>query len=156
MPARYPKEQMHRIKYTKLTPEQIDYLNLHGTATRKNDEVEATVIRNLFPATTFGSSTKGWTGHTLGAAGIIEFFGGLLVMVGLVTAIAAFIASGEMAFAYFLVHFPQGGWPIQNNGQLAVLFCFIFLYIAARGSGMLSLDSVLFARTPARIRVAGT
>ncbi len=56
----------------KLAPEQIDYLNLHGTATRKNDEVEATVIRNLFPATTFGSSTKGWTGHTLGAAGIIE------------------------------------------------------------------------------------
>ena len=91
-----------------------------------------------------------------GAAGIIEFFGGLLVMVGLLTGIAAFIASGEMAFAYFIVHFPQGGWPIQNNGQLAVLFCFIFLYIAARGAGLFSLDSVFFSRTPARIRVAGT
>ena len=56
----------------KLTPEEIDYINLHGTATRKNDEVEAAVIRELFPDTTFASSTKGWTGHTLGAAGIIE------------------------------------------------------------------------------------
>jgi putative oxidoreductase len=91
-----------------------------------------------------------------GAAGVIEFFGGLFVMVGLFTGIAAFIASGEMAFAYFLVHFPQGGWPIQNNGQLAVLFCFIFLYIASRGAGMLSIDSAFFARTPARMRVART
>ena len=91
-----------------------------------------------------------------GAAGIIEFVGGLLVMFGLLTGIAAFIASGEMAFAYFIVHFPQGGWPIQNNGQLAVLFCFIFLFIAARGAGILSLDSLLFARTPERMRVAGT
>ncbi len=91
-----------------------------------------------------------------GAAGIIEFFGGLLVMVGLLTGIAAFIVSGEMAFAYFLIHFPQGGWPIQNNGQLAVLFCFIFLFIAARGAGILSLDNLFFARTSARMRVAGT
>jgi putative oxidoreductase len=87
-----------------------------------------------------------------GAAGIIEFVGGLLVMVGLLTGIAAFIASGEMAFAYFMVHFPQGGWPIQNNGQLAVLFCFIFLFIAARGAGILSLDRLFFARTAERMR----
>ena len=62
-----------------------------------------------------------------GAAGIIEFGAGLLIMLGLWAGIAAFIASGEMAFAYFIVHAPQGGWPIQNNGQLSVLFCFIFL-----------------------------
>jgi putative oxidoreductase len=81
-----------------------------------------------------------------GAAGIIEFFGGLLMMVGLLTGIAAFIASGEMAFAYFMVHFPQGGWPIQNNGQLSVLFCFIFLFLAAQGAGALSLDALLARR----------
>jgi putative oxidoreductase len=91
-----------------------------------------------------------------GAAGVIEFVGGLLVMFGLLTGIAAFIASGEMAFAYFIIHYPQGGWPIQNEGQLAVLFCFIFLFIAARGAGMLSLDRVLFARSSSRRRVAGT
>jgi 3-oxoacyl-[acyl-carrier-protein] synthase-1 len=55
-----------------LTPEQIDYINLHGTASRKNDEVEAAVVAALFPETTLASSTKGWTGHTLGAAGIVE------------------------------------------------------------------------------------
>jgi putative oxidoreductase len=91
-----------------------------------------------------------------GAAGVIEFVGGLLIMFGLLTGIAAFIASGEMAFAYFIVHFPMGGWPIQNGGQLSVLFCFIFLFIAARGPGILSLDSVFFARSAPRIRVAGT
>src|SRR5690606_22793518 len=68
--ARLALEQA--LARAKLTPDEIDYINLHGTATRKNDEVEATVIRDLFPATTFASSTKGWTGHTLGAAGIIE------------------------------------------------------------------------------------
>lgn len=77
-------------------------------------------------------------------AGVIEFGGGVLVTVGLLTWVAAFIASGEMAFAYFIVHYPQGGWPIQNGGQLAAFFCFVFLYVAARGAGMLSVDRVLF------------
>ena len=63
----------------------------------------------------------------MGLAGIIEFAGGVLVMVGLLAGLVAFIASGQMAFAYFLSHAPRGGWPIQNNGQLSVLFCFIFL-----------------------------
>jgi 3-oxoacyl-[acyl-carrier-protein] synthase-1 len=53
-------------------PAAVDYINLHGTATRKNDEVEARLVADLFPATTLASSTKGWTGHTLGAAGIVE------------------------------------------------------------------------------------
>ena len=78
-----------------------------------------------------------------GAAGIIEFFGGLLIMGGLFTSYTAFIASGEMAFAYFLSHAPRGLWPIMNRGELAVLFCFLFLYIASRGSGIWSLDGLL-------------
>lgn len=73
-------------------------------------------------------------------AGVIELFGGLLIMIGLFTAIVAFIASGEMASAYFIAHQPRGGWPVENGGELAALYCFIFLSIAARGSGMLSVD----------------
>jgi putative oxidoreductase len=73
-----------------------------------------------------------------GAAGIIETVGGFLVMIGLFTTPAAFICSGEMAFAYFMAHQPRGGLPIQNAGEPAVLFCFIFLFIATRGAGFLS------------------
>jgi putative oxidoreductase len=69
------------------------------------------------------------------AAGIIEFFGGMLVALGVFTSVAALIASGEMATAYFLSHAPHGLWPIKNHGELAVLFCFVFLYIASRGDG---------------------
>ena len=74
-----------------------------------------------------------------GAAGVIELVGGAMVMAGLFAAPAAFICSGEMAYAYFFVHQPQGTWPIQNRGELAALYCFIFLYVAARGSGRLSI-----------------
>jgi putative oxidoreductase len=77
----------------------------------------------------------------MGLAGVIEFFGGLLIMVGLLTGYVAFIASGQMAAAYFMAHFPRAFWPIQNNGEPAVLFCFIFLYMASRGSGVWSIDS---------------
>ena len=76
-------------------------------------------------------------------AGMIELVGGILVMIGLFTRVAAFIASGEMAVAYFMVHQPQGGWPIQNGGEGAALFCFAFLYIATRGAGLLSVDTVM-------------
>jgi putative oxidoreductase len=68
-----------------------------------------------------------------GLAGLIEFVGGVLIAVGFLTRYAAFIASGEMAMAYFMAHAPRGFWPIQNNGELAVLYCFSFLYIASRG-----------------------
>ena len=71
-----------------------------------------------------------------GAAGLIEFVGGLLVACGVLTSYAAFVASGEMAFAYFMRHFPRGFWPMQNEGELAVLYCFVFLYIAANGTWM--------------------
>jgi putative oxidoreductase len=69
------------------------------------------------------------------AAGIIELVGGLLIAIGLFASIAAFVASGEMAFAYFMVHAPQGFWPILNKGELAALYCFVFLFVAARGAG---------------------
>jgi len=81
-----------------------------------------------------------------GVAGIIELVGGVLIMIGLFASIAAFIASGEMAYAYFTQHQPGGTWPIQNRGELAVLFCFLFLYIASHGSGVWSIDALMRRR----------
>ena len=73
-------------------------------------------------------------------AGVIELVGGLLIAIGLLTSLVAFIASGEMAAAYFIAHAPRGPIPIQNEGELAVLYCFVFLYIAARGAGPWGID----------------
>ncbi len=70
-----------------------------------------------------------------GVAGIIELVGGILIAIGLLTRYAAFISSGQMAVAYFMVHVRGGFLPIQNGGELAVLYCFLFLYIAANGTG---------------------
>jgi len=80
----------------------------------------------------------------MATAGIIEFFGGILVTIGLFAGFAAFLASGLMAVAYFMAHAPNGFWPIVNHGELAVVYCFVFLFIACRGSGRLSVDA--FAR----------
>ena len=80
----------------------------------------------------------------MGLAGILEFFGGLLVLLGgLFTRPVAFILCGQMAVAYFMVHAPKGFWPIGTGGDLAVLWCFVFLYLAAAGGGAWSLDRVL-------------
>jgi putative oxidoreductase len=76
-------------------------------------------------------------------AAIIEIVCGFLVMIGFFSSFAAFVASGMMAVAYFMVHQPGGPLPIMNGGEPAVLFCFAFLYIAARGSGMLSVDGIV-------------
>jgi len=76
----------------------------------------------------------------MGLAGLIELVCGVLVLVGLLASWAAFLASGEMATAYFMAHAPQGFWPLTNGGELAALYAFLFLYIAARGAGSLSLD----------------
>ena len=76
-------------------------------------------------------------------AGIVEFFGGCFVALGLFASVAAFIACGEMAVAYFMAHARRGFWPILNGGERAVLFCFFFLYVATRGSGKFSLDAVI-------------
>jgi putative oxidoreductase len=74
-------------------------------------------------------------------AGVIEFVCGLLIFLGLFGGYAAFLASGEMAAAYFMAHQPQGLWPIINKGELAAVYCFAFLYIATHGSGIWSVDS---------------
>jgi putative oxidoreductase len=76
----------------------------------------------------------------MGLAGAIELIGGLLVALGLFAGWAAFLCSGQMAVAYFMVHARQGLWPIENKGELAALYCFVFLYVACRGSGPFSLD----------------
>ena len=81
-----------------------------------------------------------------GVAGILELVLGALVAIGLLTSIAAFIASGEMAVAYFMVHAPKGFYPQLNQGELAVLYCFIFLYIAANGAGPWSIDHLIWGR----------
>ena len=77
-----------------------------------------------------------------GVAGIIELVCGILIAIGLLASIAAFIASGEMAAAYFMAHAKASFWPILNRGELAVLYCFLFLYIAAVGAGIWSIDSI--------------
>jgi len=79
----------------------------------------------------------------IGIGGVLEFFGGLAIMLGLLTRPVAFILSGEMAVAYWQFHAPNGAWPIRNHGEPAVLLCFIFLYMAARGGGDWSLDALL-------------
>lgn len=92
-----------------------------------------------------------------GLAGILETFGGFAVLVGLKTRTVAFILSGQMAVAYWLIHFvaglaqPRGWLPVVNGGDAAVLFCFIFLYLAAAGPGRLSLDGWLAARANPRV-----
>lgn len=73
-------------------------------------------------------------------AGIVEFFGGLAIAVGLLTHVVAFLCAGEMAVAYLIAHLPNGMIPIQNQGELALLYMFIFLYIMTRGPGILSVD----------------
>jgi putative oxidoreductase len=78
-----------------------------------------------------------------GIGGMLEFFGGILIMLGLFTRPVAFILSGMMAVAYWQFHAPQGWWPVQNQGMPAVLFCFIFLYMAAQGGGEWSLDALI-------------
>jgi putative oxidoreductase len=85
------------------------------------------------------------------AAGVIEFCGGVLVCVGLFTRLAAFIASGEMAVAYFKAHAPRGFWPVVNRGELAALYAFVFLYISARGSGVWGVDALRARHTRRRV-----
>jgi putative oxidoreductase len=76
----------------------------------------------------------------LGFAGVLELVGGFLLLIGLFTRPAAFILSGEMAFAYFMAHGPRNVLPILNGGELAVVYCFVFLYFAAAGGGSWSID----------------
>ena len=78
----------------------------------------------------------------MGLAGVLETFGGLLLLAGLFTRPVAFLLAGEMAVAYFVAHAPRGFWPILNSGEVAALFCFVWLYLAAAGPGPWSLDAL--------------
>jgi putative oxidoreductase len=89
----------------------------------------------------FGQPAAG-TPVTL-AGGVIELVAGLLIAVGLMTRPAAFLASGTMAVAYFRYHAPGGFWPLANGGELAVLYCFAFLFLSAYGGGLYSLDAAI-------------
>jgi len=116
-------------------------------------------LRSLFRiVAAFTFSLHGWQklfgafgglgGHTppltsmLGLAGLIETVGGALMMLGLLTRPVAFLLSGEMAIGYFRTHAPRGLWPLVNGGELAVFYCFMFLWFAAAGPGPWSLDHV--------------
>lgn len=94
-----------------------------------------------FPAPMQGGAPHMFT--LIWFAGVLEFFGGLLVMIGLFTRPVAFLLSGQMAVAYFMFHAKGGYWPLLNQGELAVLYCFLFLYLAATGPGPWSVDSKL-------------
>jgi putative oxidoreductase len=84
-------------------------------------------------------------------AGVIELVAGILIAAGLFARVAGILASGEMAAAYLKAHLPQGPWPIQNGGELALLYCFLFLFVAAYGAGVYSLDAALRHREPVRV-----
>ena len=92
----------------------------------------------------------------MGLAGCIELIGGLLIACGILTSFAALVASGEMAFAYFMQSFPRGFWPIRNGGELAVLYCFLFLYIAAHGRGVWGIGRRRLLTLPERAKRAAS
>ena len=96
-----------------------------------------------------GIGGHGATAHLaslFGVAGLLETVGGVLILAGLFTRCVAFVLCGEMAFAYFRQHVPRGPWPLTNGGELAVLYCFIFLFLCAVGGGPWSLDRVMRKR----------
>ena len=94
-----------------------------------------------FPVPLLPGGATARVASQLGAAGILELFGGGLVLIGLFTRPIAFLMAGEMAVAYFQVHFPKGFWPLANGGVSAILYCFIWLYISAAGAGPWSIDA---------------
>ena len=89
-----------------------------------------------------------------GVAAVLEIAGGALLLIGLFTRPVAFVLSGLMAFAYFIAHAPQNFWPLNNGGESAVLFCFVFLYLAAAGGGSISVDA--FTNRTAARRAGGS
>ncbi|HEX5411012.1 MAG TPA: DoxX family protein [Terriglobia bacterium] len=95
----------------------------------------------------FGGHRQTHLFSLFGLAGVLECFGGILLILGLFTVPVAFILSGEMAVAYFKAHFPRGGLPIQNGGELAVVYCFVFLYLFLAGGGPISLDRLIRKKT---------
>ncbi|HVN33020.1 MAG TPA: DoxX family protein [Thermoanaerobaculaceae bacterium] len=96
-----------------------------------------------FPVAIMPGGGTAAIGSLPGIAGILEVFGGLCLLLGLFTRPVAFVLSGEMAVAYFKGHAPHGFWPIVNHGELAIIFCFLWLYFSAAGPGRWSLDAVV-------------
>jgi putative oxidoreductase len=90
----------------------------------------------------------------VGIAGALEFFGGLLILLGLFTRPVAFILSGMMAVAYFMIHAPGGFWPLQNKGELAIIYCWLFLVFSVAGGGAWSIDRLWSKRDGAGAYVA--
>ena len=76
----------------------------------------------------------------VGIAGMLELFGGLFILLGLITRPVAFLLAGEMAVAYFMVHATRGFWPVLNGGELSALYCFVFIYLSVAGGGVWSVD----------------
>jgi putative oxidoreductase len=99
--------------------------------------------QKLFGFPSVGGSRTVAVTSLLGAAGVLEAFGGLLMALGLFTRPVALVLCGEMAYAYFTQHAPRGAWQLLNGGELAVLYCFLWLFIIAAGPGPLSLDATL-------------
>jgi putative oxidoreductase len=99
-----------------------------------------------FPLDAAPGQQELWT--LFGIAAVIELVTGGLIVLGLFTRVAAFLASGEMAVGYWMVHAPQSPYPAVNGGDAAILFCFVFLYLAAAGPGALSLDELVRKRRP--------
>ena len=129
-------------------PEEIALLLLRIVAGFVFFQAGAMIVLGWFPVK--GMPVMPFAPMTqTGIGGILELVGGLLVLMGLGTRPVALILSGEMAVAYFQFHQPNGMWPNQNMGTPAVLFCFIFLYLAVRGAGAYSVDGMLKARKAA-------
>ena len=99
-----------------------------------------------FPAAIMPGGGTAPVGSLVWFPGVIEVVGGTFLLLGLFTRPVAFILSGEMAFAYFIGHFPNGFWPVLNQGAPAVFYCFTFLYFSAAGAGPWSLDALLARR----------
>ena len=107
-------------------------------------------LQKLFGVLSGGARPPVSLGSLMGVAGVVEGLGGLLLLLGLFTRPVAFLAAGEMAVAYFKAHAPQGFWPVLNKGELAALYCFVWLYIAAAGPGPWSLDALIWRKGPRR------
>ena len=109
------------------------------------------IIAGLMFAMHGSQKLFGWPGvkaavplaSLMGVAGLIELIGGLMIAFGILTSYAAFIASGEMAAAYFKAHAPHSALPIMNQGELSVLYCFLFFYVSALGSGLCSIEGMM-------------
>jgi len=126
------------------------------------------VVAGLLFIQTGGLILFGWfggmpgqpPGHTppltsqIGIGGLLEFFGGIAIALGLLTRPVAFVLSGTMAVAYWQFHAPHGRWPVQNQGMPAILFCFIFLFMAAQGGGDWSLDALLRRKRTRAVKAA--